>query len=229
MAATDTGGGNAKPAMLATLRTLLARWFAPSAAPAQPIPEFLLVGSEGTHLAPGYAVPYDENLLERARTQWQFGDWQSLARLERDTLQHHPERARLALLAAAGHLQTDNPAAARQFIRLARDWGCSKKLLTQVLVAGVHNSLGRAAAIVGQEPRARQHFETAIVIGTPGSDARLLTRARIDEQHAQLGLAAAQGFARVGAGETAVATPPGLASRAEGAERHHQGAEAANG
>jgi hypothetical protein len=27
-------------------------------------------------------VPYDENLLERARTQWQFGDWQSLASLE---------------------------------------------------------------------------------------------------------------------------------------------------
>jgi hypothetical protein len=21
-------------------------------------------------------VPYDENLLERSRTQWQFGDWQ---------------------------------------------------------------------------------------------------------------------------------------------------------
>jgi hypothetical protein len=51
-------------------------------------------------------VPYDENLLERARTQWQFGDWDSLAKLERDTLQHHPDRAKLALLAAAGHLRT---------------------------------------------------------------------------------------------------------------------------
>ena len=25
--------------------------------------------------------PYDENLLERSRTQWQFGDWQSLAEI----------------------------------------------------------------------------------------------------------------------------------------------------
>ncbi|MBC7488803.1 MAG: hypothetical protein H7240_00945, partial [Glaciimonas sp.] len=24
-------------------------------------------------------VPYDENLLELSRTQWQFGDWASLA------------------------------------------------------------------------------------------------------------------------------------------------------
>ena len=30
-------------------------------------------------------VPYDENLLERSRTQWQIGDWESLAKLERDT------------------------------------------------------------------------------------------------------------------------------------------------
>ena len=31
----------------------------------------------------GEFVPYDENLLERARTQWQFGDWESLARIDR--------------------------------------------------------------------------------------------------------------------------------------------------
>ena len=38
-------------------------------------------------------VPYDETLLERSRTQWQFGDWESLTLLARDTLQHHPDRA----------------------------------------------------------------------------------------------------------------------------------------
>ncbi len=133
-------------------------------------------------------VPYDENLLERARTQWQFGDWDSLTKIERDALQHHPDRAKLALLAAAGHLQTGNAGVARQFIRLAHDWGCNKKLVSQILIAGVHNSLGRAAAVTGQQPRAIKHFERAIVTGAPGSDARLLTQARINEQSAQLGL-----------------------------------------
>jgi hypothetical protein len=57
------------------------------------------------HASDQSLVPYDENLLARSRTQWQFGDWESLAKLDRDALQHHPDRAKLALLAAAGHLQ----------------------------------------------------------------------------------------------------------------------------
>lgn len=47
-------------------------------------------------------VRYDESLFEHARTQWQFGDWNSLAQLDPDTLQHHPDHAKLALPAAAG-------------------------------------------------------------------------------------------------------------------------------
>lgn len=133
-------------------------------------------------------VPYDENLLERARTQWQFGDWQSLAKLDRDTLQHHPERAKLILLAAAGRLQTDNPGEARQYLRLARDWGIEPKLLCQVIAAGVHNSLGRAAAISKQSQRAVSHFENSIKVSASGGDAKLLAQARIEKQLKQLGL-----------------------------------------
>lgn len=135
-------------------------------------------------------MPYDENLLERSCTQWQFGDWQSLTKLNRDTLQHHPDRAKLALLAAAGHLQTsksDNTEA-KQFIRLAQDWGIDKKLIGRVLIAGVHNNLARAAAVAKQEKRAWDHFEKAISIGAPSSATRLLTQARINEQFQQLGL-----------------------------------------
>jgi cephalosporin hydroxylase len=149
-------------------------------------------------------VPYDENLLERARTQWQFGDWESLAQLDRDTLQHHPDRAKLALLAAAGQLQTDNANQARQFIRLAQDWGISKKLLTQILAAGVHNSLGRAAAVAGNQQRALKHFENAIVVGTPGSDVRLLAQARIGEQLNQLGRLGGIPLVKVDVGGTAL-------------------------
>ncbi|MGI9210908.1 MAG: hypothetical protein ACR2HF_00380, partial [Methylococcaceae bacterium] len=34
----------------------------------------------------GEPVAYDEYLLEKSRTQWQFGDWNSLAKLDRETL-----------------------------------------------------------------------------------------------------------------------------------------------
>jgi tetratricopeptide (TPR) repeat protein len=127
-------------------------------------------------------VPYDENLLERSRTQWQFGDWQTLAQLERDTLQHHPDRAKLALLAAAGHAQMGDTEKARQFTRLARDWGCGKKLISQVLIAGVYNTLGKASAIAGQEERALAHFEDGVRLANSGGDVRLLTQARVQKQ-----------------------------------------------
>lgn len=133
--------------------------------------------------------PHDENLLERARTQWQFGDWTSLTTIERETLQQHPDRAKLALLVAAGHLQQGKSETARQFIRLAQGWGCSPKLVTQVLISGAHNTLGRAAISAGQQNRALPHFERAIAIGTPGSDTRLFTQARMAQQGQQLSLA----------------------------------------
>ena len=133
-------------------------------------------------------VPYDENLLERARTQWQFGDWESLIKIERETLQHHPDRAKLALLAAAGHLQQGDNNTARQFTRLAREWGCSKKLLSQILIAGVHNSLGRAAAITQQPQLAIKHFEDSIATGMPSADVRLFGQTRNIRETAKLGL-----------------------------------------
>lgn len=133
-------------------------------------------------------VPYDENLLERARTQWQFGDWFSLAMVDRDSLQHHPDRARLALLAAAGQLQVGSQEVARQLIRLAQDWGCNRQLILRVLAAGVHNSLGRALAQAGHREGAFAHFERSIRLGAPSSDTRLITQARVQEQLSQLGL-----------------------------------------
>lgn len=137
-------------------------------------------------------IPYDENLLERSRTQWEFGDWQKLARLDRDTLKHHPDRAKLALLAAAGWLQIGEIQNARSFVQLAKDWGCSSRLISQILVAGVHNSLGKALAFTEHQGRAMKHFEKAIEIGMPGGDSKLLGMARrlqqLNEKHPDAGV-----------------------------------------
>ncbi|MBL8474357.1 MAG: hypothetical protein JNM98_21395 [Rhodocyclaceae bacterium] len=133
-------------------------------------------------------VPYDENLLERARNQWQFGDWLRLTQISEDALQHHPERAKLALLAAAAHLQVGNALAAKQLLRLARGWGCGDKLLRRVLIAGVYNSIGRAYSATESAARGMPYFEKAIEVGMPGSDIRLLAKARAGYQLEDLGL-----------------------------------------
>ena len=136
--------------------------------------------------ARGLVFPQDENLLERSRIQWQFGEWEKLTMLERASLQHHPDRAKLALLAAAGHLQQGNSQTARQFTRLAQDWGCSKKLISQILISGVHNTLGKAASANRQQSLALRHFERAITVASAGGDIKLLTQARINHQASQL-------------------------------------------
>ena len=132
-------------------------------------------------------VPYDESLLDRSRTQWQFGDWASLCTLTRNDLQHHPDRAKLALLAAAGHQQIGDMTETRAWVRLAAEWGCNQKLINQILIAGAQNTLARAAALAGQDQKALALFEAAIDTGSPNAD-RLIKRARATHQLEQLGL-----------------------------------------
>jgi hypothetical protein len=163
-------------------------------ASAAPSPETLNIYKEATADVEALTtediswVAFDENLLERARTQWQFGDWESLASISRESLQHHPERARLAVLVAAGHSQCGNQEKLQQFIRLAQDWGCSRKLISQVLISGVQNSLGLASLAAGQTDRAKLFFEQSVQTGMPGADLKLLTIARVRQQRQLLGL-----------------------------------------
>jgi hypothetical protein len=136
---------------------------------------------------------FDENLFDRARTQWQFGDWTSLIQITHESLENHPERAKLGLLVAAAHFQIGELEEARRLIALAQEWGCNRRLLSQVLIAGVHNSLGRATAINGQLDRANLHFESAVRTVSPSSDTRLLSQARSSKQFEQLGIRSASG------------------------------------
>src|SRR3546814_7022400 len=68
-------------------------------------------------------------LLENARMQWHFGDWESLVKLDPGTLEKHPDRAKLALLAASAHQQLNDHAAARRLVNLAKSWGCDKRMI----------------------------------------------------------------------------------------------------
>ena len=133
--------------------------------------------------SPNMLMPYDENLLERSRVQWQFGDWESLAGVDSDSLRHHPDRARIALFAASGHQQLNNVSQARALIHLAKDWGCNKRQMACFLIADAENTIGRAALSAGDFDRGLSYFTRSIATGLPGTDSSLLGRARM---HAQL-------------------------------------------
>lgn len=130
----------------------------------------------------------DLQLLERAKTQWQFGDWESLAEIEKKDIEQHPDASVLALLAAAGKAQRGDLENAGEMMRLSEEWGCDRGKVLQVMMAGVYNSLGCAAATSGQKERAHKHFEESVSISGITGDIKLITKARESEQLGQLGI-----------------------------------------
>jgi len=128
--------------------------------------------------------------LAQANTQWFFGEWAALTKIGPKTLYEHAERDRLALLVAAAHTQLGSYDEAREHLHLALKWGCPPRLVAEVLIAGVHNTLGRATAVAGQQDRAQKHFEQSVMIEALGSEGRLVSQARAGNQLAQLGLSA---------------------------------------
>lgn len=144
--------------------------------------------SEDPQPCPQTVVPYDEHLLERTRTQWQFGDWHSLIKLTEEDLQNHPERAKLSLLISIGHHQLGNSVKASQFIRLAQGWECDPQLIAQHLMSGTYNSLACAAALLGQEEHSQKYFEKVWVTASPDVDL-LIKQARQLHQLNKIGFA----------------------------------------
>lgn len=130
---------------------------------------------------------YDEASLSRAKNLWLLGDWNTLAELDIETLRHHPDRDRFALLTASAHQQLGGHDKARKYTRMALKWGCPPRLVSQVLIAGVHNTLGKVAALKQDNARITRHFEAAVGVGN-SRETTLVSHARSVREMAHLGL-----------------------------------------
>lgn len=146
-------------------------------------------GHKSRHLKalPAPDRSYDPTLLEKSRIAWQHGDWADLARLGLESLTHHPDRARLALIVAAAHAQLGDMQQARLFTRQALDWGCTATVVAQVLIASAHNALGRVATCL-EDASAANHFTAALRLVEPHADLPLLSRSRQIREVTRLGL-----------------------------------------
>jgi tetratricopeptide (TPR) repeat protein len=122
---------------------------------------------------------YNNSLLEQAWTQWLFGDWRSLENISRRSLEGHPDRAKLATLAASGHYQNSSLDEARALLALALEWGADRRLVTQMLVSGAYQTLANAYLLQGERTRALGLIQKAIATGAPTSDKSLVSQARL--------------------------------------------------
>lgn len=148
----------------------------------------------------GISDAIDMQLPDRVVMQWQFGDWDRLTALPLEEIAAHPDRARIGLFVAAAHLQRGGVERARHLIRESLQWGADKRLVARLLIAGVHNKLGRAAALLALDgARVERHFRLAVQ-GVAG-DPRLATQARLSSELASVSGAAT---AREGDGAAAI-------------------------
>lgn len=109
----------------------------------------------GEHTLPTTAttVPaqaYDPQLVEACRRMWRHGDWAGLLEVPLDQVEAHPRRAVIALMLASAHLAEGQAGSVRQLVSLARQWGAEHRLIVNVMLAGVHHSLARAALAGGR-------------------------------------------------------------------------------
>lgn len=121
------------------------------------------------------------------RNSWYIGDWEALVRLDKADLFERPERAKLALLVAAGYQQLGNTNAVRRCTDLALEWGCSYNLVYRVLTSGVYNLLGRGAAVARRYKLSLKHFKSAFaVMEIADSPQRTLLKSRVKKQIGQI-------------------------------------------
>jgi FkbM family methyltransferase len=118
------------------------------------------------------------SMLSHAKASWCMGDWEALADIDPRDYSRHPDRDRLALLVGAAQQQLGQHEKARECVQLALGWGCNPRVVAQILVAGVHNTLARAAALARDETRVSDHFRAAVLPGTIDSDLPLLSQVR---------------------------------------------------
>jgi hypothetical protein len=103
-----------------------------------------------------------DDTLEEAKTHWLLGEWEKLVELDIHNFTKHHKRGYFALLIAAAHQQLGNQDNAKKYTRLALEWKCPQVLVAKILIAGVHNSLGRISALNYNGIKVKYHFSAAI-------------------------------------------------------------------
>jgi len=127
-------------------------------------------------------------ILASAKAHWYFGEWQWLTNINLELFIDHPDLAKLALLKASGFQQLGDMQSCETFLRVAKSKGCDDFSIAKILLAGVHNSLGRISALKHDHPQMQAHFSQAVDAGDRERDTKLAIKARTVKELADLGL-----------------------------------------
>lgn len=133
------------------------------------------------------AINSDPKSLSSAKANWYFGNWEDLASIDLNELSGHPDFSMLAAFKASGFQQLDDLDSCRKYIQIAKDAGCDNKVLATLLLTGVHNVLGRMAALNNNDEKMLQHFKSAVNADV-SKEGKLVYQARSIKELSSVGL-----------------------------------------
>lgn len=125
--------------------------------------------------------------LEQLEDCWHRAEWEKLASLTVDDIASSADRDRIGVLVACAHAQLGAINEAQRWLRLSRDWGCSTGVAVQALISGIHNSLGRLAALRQDMQGLKYHFQAALSY-PPYRDTVLASHSRAVREMVRNGL-----------------------------------------
>jgi len=126
--------------------------------------------------------------LSSAKANWYFGEWQALIEIDIQALSSHPDVAKITALKASGYQQLNEIEQSKTYFKLAKELGCDNQLISQLLIAGVHNTLGKVAALKKDDDKTLAHFDAAVNVGRNSQDNKLARQARAVKEISKLGL-----------------------------------------
>lgn len=130
------------------------------------------------------ACPLD---LRRAVAWWMAGAWPQLAVKDKALIAPDRDKGLTASYVASAHHFCDDHKAARDWMRIALDWGCPTSYLARILAAGAHITIARMAAAAGDLERARAHISRS-ADPVAGEQSQAHADARLSKELAALGL-----------------------------------------
>lgn len=133
---------------------------------------------------------HKQSVLSEIKEDWFIGDWEKIANINLAEITNSAELAELSLLKASAYQQLDRPVECKEYLVKARELGCDSDFINQILLAGLHNLLGKMHGILNKDEQSFYHFKHSIDVqwGSKRHVHDILTHTRSVRELSRLGL-----------------------------------------
>lgn len=143
-----------------------------------------IIGKDVIYMTDSEAIlPPERDLYLSAFSNWQFGQWGELVKMEVPITVTGSIKTELLMMKACAHIQLGNLSAAKKIVETL---AVNRKLVL-FLLSSSYNTLGRCGVLINRRDRAREHFFKAVEVVHPETASVCARWGRAVGQSSQLG------------------------------------------